>query len=151
MKVILKEDLPNLGKRGEVKEVADGYARNMLLPRGLAEEATPKRLQEWEKRRQRAQKKVAQREAQIRETAGDLEGKVVSFVRPSGEGGRLFGSVTATDIAAALGQENFVLDKRKVLLSEPIKQLGEHTVSIRLGPSVKTTIVIKVEPEGRED
>ncbi len=83
--------------------------------------------------------------------AGRLEGRVVSFYRPSGEGGRLFGSVTAADVAGALGREGFVLDKKKILLPEPIKHPGEHSVTVRLGPSVKATVVIKVEQDSRED
>lgn len=150
MKVILKQDLPNLGKRGDVKEVADGYARNMLFPRGLAEEATPERLREWEGRKNLIKKKAAQQEAQAQELAGRLEGKVFSFRRPSGDGGRLFGSVTAADLAAALGREGFSLDKKKILLTEPIKTLGNHPVAVRLGPSIKATIVINVEKDGRE-
>lgn len=151
LKVILKQDIPNLGQRGTVKEVADGYARNMLLPRGLADEATPKKLQEWEKWKRQAREKAVQQEVQVQELAVRLEGKVISFMRPSGGGGRLFGSVTAADVVAALAREGFTLDKKRVILPEPIKHPGEHSVSLRLGSSVKATVVIKVEQESRED
>ncbi len=148
MKVILTKDVKNLGISGEVKEVADGYARNLLLPRGWAVEATPKRLQELERRRQTTERKTRQQEALAQEIARQLEGTVVNFKVAAGEGGRLFGSITAAELAAALQARGFDIDKKKVVLDEPLKNLGEHRVTVKLSSGVKASIQVNVEKEG---
>ncbi len=148
MKVILVKDVKNLGRAGDTKEVADGFARNMLFPRGWAVEATPKRLQELERRRQSMEQKARQQEALAREVAGRLEGTVVNFKVAAGEGGRLFGSITAQEVAAALQKKGFDLDKKKLILEEPLKNLGEHPVAVKLCSGVKAFIRVNVEKEG---
>jgi large subunit ribosomal protein L9 len=149
VKVILKQDVLNLGKKGDLKEVAEGYARNLLLPRGLAEEATPRRLAERQQREAAAHKKSRHREAQSREQALQLDGRELVFRQPAGEGGRLFGSVTAADIASALTREGFAVDKKKIVMEEPIKTLGRHTVTVKLLTGVKASVVVRVE-KGQE-
>ncbi len=147
MKVILKQDLPKLGKKGEVKEVAEGYARNMLIPRGLAEEATPQRLKELKHRAAAEQKKLQRQEAENRSRAAQLDQQEFTFKMPAGEGGRLFGSVTAADIAARLQKEGYPLDKKKVMLDEPIKNLGRHQVTVKLSQGIKAVIIVNVEQD----
>lgn len=148
MKVILTADVKNLGSRGEIKEVADGYARNFLLPRGWAVEATPNRLKELERKQQLTEKKAKQQESLAREVAKQLEGKTICLKVAAGEGGRLFGSITASDLAAVLQTEGFGIDKKKIALQEPIKTLGEHQVIIKLSSGIKASILVNVEKEG---
>ncbi len=148
MKVILTKDIKNLGCGGEIKEVADGYARNLLFPKGWAVEATPKRLRELEHRQQVAERKARQQETLAQKIAGQLEGVVVNFKVAAGEGGRLFGSITASELAIMLQERGFEIDKKKVILDEPLKNLGEHRVVIKLGSGVKASIRVNVEREG---
>ncbi|NLE77900.1 MAG: 50S ribosomal protein L9 [Chloroflexi bacterium] len=148
MKVVLMKKVPNLGKAGEIKNVADGYARNFLFPQGLAMPATEGALkqakvaQEAEKRRERQQHNEAQA------LADRLSGQVFSFSARVGENDRLYGSITSADIAEAiglaLGEE---MDKRKVLLDQPIRELGEHTVAVKLHGDVQAQVQVVVTRE----
>ncbi len=147
MQVILEQDVPNLGKKGELKEVARGYARNHLLPRGLAVEATPQKLRDWEQRQEKEEAINKELEEQAREKAGKLSHKEVAFKMPAGEGGRLFGSVTPADVAEQLVKEGFEVDKKKIELSEQIKSVGSYTAEIRLHPGIKAEILIRVDKE----
>jgi large subunit ribosomal protein L9 len=147
MKVILQQDIPNLGKKGELKEVAPGYARNHLLPRNLAVEATPQRLRDWQQSKAKLESHNRQLEDQARARADDMAGREFVFKMPAGEGGRLFGSVTPADIALKLTEAGFNVDKKKVEIEEPIKSLGQFTVAIRLHPGVKTDIQVRVDKE----
>ena len=147
MKVILIKDVPGLGKQGDIKEVAAGYARNLLLPRRLAEEATPKRLREREREMALQQQRSRRQEEQSRELAGSLEQRIFTIKAPAGEGGRLFGSVTSADIAEVLQQAGVEIEKKKIELKEPIKTLGEHRVVVRLAGGVKAEITIAVEKD----
>ncbi len=147
MKIILREDVPGLGKKGEVQDVAPGYGRNLLIPRGLAEEATPGRLREREHRELALQKRSSRLEKESRAQAEILEQQVVIFRMAAGEGGRLFGSVTAGDIAAELQRQGFVVDKKKIILDDPIKTTGRHEVAVKLHSGVKATVIIEVEEE----
>jgi large subunit ribosomal protein L9 len=151
MKVILKQDVPNLGKKGEVKEVAEGYARNLLLPRGLAEEATPRLLKDRQQRDAAERQKRQRVEAQNRDQASRLDGKELVFRQAAGEGGRLFGSVTAAEIAAALSRQGFAVEKKKIAMEEPIKSLGRYEITVKLQTGVKATVVVRVEKDGREE
>lgn len=147
MEVILKEDIVNLGKMGEVVRVRDGYARNYLLPRGLVLVANKKNLKGFEH-----QKRVigAQRERVVKQAQG-LSDKLaaVSLVIAvkTGEEGKLFGSVTNMDIERALREKGFDIERRKIHLDEPIKNLGDFEVPIRLAADVTATIKISVVPE----
>lgn len=147
MQIILEQDVPNLGKKGELKEVARGYARNHLLPRGLAVEATPQRLRDWQQRQEKEEAMNRELEEQAREEAGKLSQKEIAFKMPAGEGGRLFGSVTPADIAGKLLEEGFEVDKKKIELSEPLKSVGTYTADVRLHPGVKAEILIRVDKE----
>lgn len=148
MKVILLEDVKNLGPKGAVVEVSDGYARNYLLPRRLAVEATPGRMKELAQQKANEMKKRQEAEARAKELAAKLEGLVVSVAVKAGEGGKLFGAVSTKDIAEALErQHQIAVDKKKILLKEPIKQLGEYPVVIKLHPAVQAQVRVAVEAE----
>lgn len=147
MDVILREDIDNLGSRGTVVKVADGYARNFLLPKKLAVAATASNKKIVEQEREA----FLRREAKAKTDAEDL-GKLMTNVRLTfhqrvGENNQLFGSVTSKDIADALEAQRFHIDRRKVQLDEPIKTLGEHKVGLRLHRDVTTDITVVVEPE----
>ncbi len=147
MKVILKDDVKSLGKMGAVVNVADGYARNYLLPKGLAATANERniRVLEHEKRIIEAKAKKLKKAAQSLKEK--LSGMALTIKAKAGEEEKLFGSVTSMDIAAALKAEGIELDKRKILLEEPIKRLGDYTVSVRLHPEETAELNIKVVPE----
>ncbi len=147
MKVILREDVPKLGKKGEVKDVAEGYARNMLFPRALAEEATNDRLKDIQRRDDAEQKKNKRLEAQSQAKADQLDQMVLTLHLAAGEGGRLFGSVTAADIADALAKQGYEVDKKKIVLPDPIKILGRHQVTIKLYQGIKVQVWVEVDKE----
>lgn len=147
LEVILREDIKTLGKAGEMVRVKPGYARNYLLPQGLAYEAT-----EGNKKRIAAESKArgVKLEAEKKEAsalASSLGTLTVTITGKAGEGDRLFGSVTASDIADGLAAQGHKIDKRKIELDHPIKSLGEHTVMLRLHPEVQAEIRVSVVPE----
>jgi len=147
MKVILSKDVPGTGKAGEVKDVADGYARNYLIPRKLAIAATTGALQNVEAKKASEQKKAAAEEAAARALAARLTTAPVVLTAKVGDQGRLYGSITSGDIAeqlsAFLGQP---VDKRKIELDEPIRQLGQFDVTIRLHRAVSASVKVDVQP-----
>jgi large subunit ribosomal protein L9 len=151
MEVILLQDVTDLGKAGEVKRVADGYARNYLLPKGMANKATPGALKEAEvqlKAQDRRQNKI---EAEASGIADALVDVSLKFTAKSGETGRLYGSITAGDIAEALEKETgIVIDRRKLTIEEPLRQLGTHRVGIKLLAGLTPEIEVVVEPEEAE-
>jgi large subunit ribosomal protein L9 len=147
MKVILKQDVPNLGKIGDLKDVAPGYARNHLLPRGLAVEATARKLKEWQQQQEKMENENRQQEEVARKLAAKLAQQSLVFKMPAGEGGRLFGSVTPADIAEKLQENNFEIDKKRLEIDEPIKSIGTYKVAARLYPGVKAEFDILVEKE----
>lgn len=145
MKVILKKDVRALGKQGEVKEVADGYARNFLFPKGLAVEANTSNLKVLADQKASIIKRQKEEEAESKLLAQKLNGMEFSFQMKTGEGGRLFGSVTAKDVADAIQNAlKTEFDKRKVELDEAIKTLGKHTVKIHLYKGVYAEVIINV-------
>jgi large subunit ribosomal protein L9 len=145
LKVILKKDVKALGKSGEVKEVADGYARNFLLPRGLALEATSGNLRVVAARQEQAVKKEQNEAALAQQTAAKLNGANVTIKSKAGEGGRLFGSITAKEVAEALGAAfKSTIDKRKLEINDPIKTLGSHVVKVHLYKGVVAEITVNV-------
>ncbi len=150
MEVILKEDVANLGHRGEVVKVADGYGRNFLLPRKLAMQATEANKAVIEQMKAAAARRSATEKAQAQDLVTKLEPIVVSFTRKSGESGHLFGSVTAADIAAGLAEQGFEVDRRKIQLSEPLKSVGDYHVAIRLHREVTAHVTVKVHAEAQE-
>lgn len=147
MKVILLDDIPKVGRRGEVREVSDGYARNYLFPQKLALLANPGNLRNLEqiKKRQESQAALARAEAETRARA--IEALTLSLTRQASEEGRLYGSVGAQDVVAFLAQHGFTIEKRRVGLEEPIKALGEYTVPIRLHPDVTAQFRVIVSQE----
>jgi len=144
MEVILKEDVANLGSRGEVVKVADGYGRNYLLPRKLAMQATAANKAVIEQMKSSAARRSATEKTQAEELVTRLEPVVLSFTRKSGEQGHLFGSVTSADIAAELATQGFEVDRRKIQLGESLKSVGEFTVAIRLHREVTAHVKVKV-------
>ena len=146
MKLILREDVENLGKGGELVEVKAGYGRNYLLPRGLAVVANPRNIREIEHQKQVAVAKAAKMRASAEALARRLADTPVSLTRKVGGQDKLFGSVTAMDIAEALGQRGLSIDRRSIDLAEPIKTVGEFEVSVKLHHEVAGKVKVKVEP-----
>ena len=144
MEVILKEDVANLGHRGDVVKVAEGYGRNFLLPRKLAMQATQANKAVIEQMKAAAARRNATEKAQAEALAVKLEPLVLSFTRKSSEAGHLFGSVTSADIAAELAAKGFEVDRRKIQLADPFKSLGDFTVAIKLYREVTAHVSIKV-------
>jgi large subunit ribosomal protein L9 len=147
MEVILKEDVANLGHRGDLVKVADGYGRNFLLPRKLALQATLANKAVIEQMKTAAARRSASEKAQAEELVTKLEPLVLSFTRKSGEAGHLFGSVTSADIAADLATKGFEVDRRKIQLDEPLRSLGDFSVAIKLYRDVTAHLKVKVLSE----
>jgi large subunit ribosomal protein L9 len=150
MEVILKEDVANLGHRGDVVKVADGYGRNFLLPRKLAMQATEANKSVIEQMKSAAARRSATEKAQAEELVSKIELVALSFTRKSGENGQLFGSVTSADIAADLSTKGFEIDRRKIQLNEPLKSLGDYTVAIKLHREVTAHIKVQVAGDATE-
>lgn len=151
MQVILRQDVEKVGLRGEVVEVARGYARNYLLPRKLAEVATPARVAEIEKRTAQRARQEASTFEQAKELAATLERTELRFDVKAGPTGSLFGSVTPTDLADAIWEKAKIrVDRRKIHLGEPIKKVGEYTVPVELFTDVTVEVRTLVVPEGGE-
>ena len=151
MEVILKEDVPNLGLRGEVVKVADGFGRNYLLPRKMAMQATEANKAVIEQMKASAERRSATEKAQAEALVAKLDPIVLSFTRRSGEQGQLFGSVTSADIATELEKQGFEVDRRKIQLGEPLKGLGDYKVAIRLHRDVTARVTVKVLGEAGEE
>jgi large subunit ribosomal protein L9 len=151
MEVILKEDVANLGHRGDVVKVADGYGRNFLLPRKLALQATLANKAVIEQMKSAAVRRSAEERVQAQELLAKLEPVTLTFTRKSGENGQLFGSVTSADLAGELATKGFDIDRRKIQLSEPIKSLGDFTISIRLHREVTAHLRVQVAAEVHQE
>ena len=150
MKVILIEDVKALGKKGEIVNVSDGYARNKLFPGKLAVDASSKNINDLKLQKAHEEKVAKEIYEEAKKLAADLEDKTVTLSVKSGEGGKVFGSVSTKEIAkAANDQLNLELDKKKMQLNEPIKSLGVHEIKIRLHPKVTGTLRVKVVEEER--
>ena len=147
MEVILKEDVPKLGNRGEVVKVAEGYGRNFLLPRKLAIEANAANKAVIEQMKAAAVRRSAKEKSEAEELSKQFDGLEVKFARKSGENDQLFGSVTSGDIAEALEKKSFHIDRRKIQLHEPLKTIGEFTVPVKLHRDVTTHLKVVIEKE----
>lgn len=146
MIVILIKDVKGVGKAGEVVKVSDGYARNMLLPKGFATEATEGNIKNLEKQKAIQEAKREAELAEARKQAEKIGLIKVDIVTKSGEGGKLFGSITSKDIAEALeAQHKICIDKRKILLDSPIKNLGEFEMDVKLYPEVVGKLKVSVK------
>ncbi len=149
MRIILLETVENLGEPGDVVEVADGYARNYLIPRGVAQKATRAHMAELEAELNRRRRAAEEAQRQAEDIAETLEGLSLTLMARAGSSGKLFGSVTAQDIADAIAREKDVsIDRRKVQLDEPIRELGEREITLNLHPEVKVPIQVEVVAEG---
>lgn len=145
MKVIFLTDVRGKGKKGEMKEVSDGYARNYLIPRKIAKEATANAINEMKLKEKAKQKQIEKDKALANEVANKLEGAVVKVVAKAGKGGKLFGSVTSKEISEELQkQHNISIDKNKIVQAEPIKNFGTYTVKCKLGFEIAGTINVVV-------
>jgi large subunit ribosomal protein L9 len=147
MEVILREDVEKLGTRGELVEVASGYARNFLLPKRLAVAATESNKKIVEQERQAHLRREAKVAGEAGELAKLMEAVVVTISQKAGENGQLFGSVTTKDIADALEAQGYTIERRKIVLEEPIKSLGEFKVPLRLHSQVTVEIAVNVVKE----
>lgn len=145
MKVILKEPVSGLGRMGEVVNVADGYARNFLVPKGLAEIATAGALRDWEQKKHLIAKREAQEIATAEGLAASLRDKEVIIEAKAGEAGKLYGSVTSKEIAAAIEEQlKIEVDRKKIEIAESIKELGVHPVTVKVHAGVETTVNVNV-------
>jgi large subunit ribosomal protein L9 len=147
MEVILREDIENLGSRGELVKVAPGYARNFLLPKRKAVAATESNKKIVEQERQAHLRKDAKVQGEAQELAKIMTGATVTIRSKAGEGDQLFGSVTTKDIGEALAAQNYTIDRRKIHLDEPIKQLGEYKVPVKLHKDVTVEVTVIVAKE----
>jgi large subunit ribosomal protein L9 len=145
MKVILQKDVKNLGKVGDLVNVAAGYARNFLFPRQLAQEATEKRIHEFEHLKMVAEHQKKKAIAERKALVDKLKGQRVEFKLPAGETDKLFGTVTANDISHKLEEKGFSIDRRDIHLEEAIKILGQHKATIRLGEGLEAEVIVAVE------
>lgn len=149
VKVILREDMPKLGTAGQIVSVRAGYARNYLLPRGFAYEATEANVRQLEEEKRRAEQRARREYLEARRRASALEGMSLTFKARAGEESKLFGSITAADIADRLNEQglDFEVDRRDVMLEEPIKSLGVYSVAIHLHSEVRPEIKVWVIKE----
>lgn len=145
MEIILFESVKNLGRAGEKVKVAAGYYRNYLAPKGMAEEATPSALKRFEKMKKRQLELEAQRADEARQIAAQLEGVTVTVKAKAGDSEKLFGSVTPQDIVDALATQGFKVDKKNITTNEPVKHLGEYTVTVSIHPEVDGQVKLLVE------
>ena len=147
MEVILREDVEKLGARGQVVKVAPGYARNFLLPKNMAVPATEANKKIVEQERQAHLRKEAKAHGEAQDLAKIMTGTTVTITQKAGENDQLFGSVTSKDIAEALAAQNYNIDRRRILLEDPIRQLGEYKVTVRLHKDVTVEITVVVAKE----
>jgi large subunit ribosomal protein L9 len=147
MEVILREDIDNLGTRGQVVKVASGYARNFLLPKKLAVTATDSNKKIIEQERQGHLRKEAKEQGEAQDLAKMMTGVSITITQKSGENDQLFGSVTSKDVADGLAAKGYTIDRRKIQLDEPIKQLGEFKIPVRLHKDVTAEVTLIVAKE----
>jgi large subunit ribosomal protein L9 len=150
MKIILNQDVVGLGEEGDIREVADGYARNYLLPRKLALPATDANRKHIERERRILELREAEEKSQAEAIAARLATLDLTMARRVGETDQLYGSVTAADIAELLKSKGFEIDRRKLLLPEPIKAIGDHPVPLKLHREVTVPLTVRVVKEGEQ-
>ena len=145
MKVILLQDVKGKGKKGQMLEVSDGYARNFMLPRKLAVEATPDAINTMKMNDKATQERIAREKAEAMAISKQLREMTVTVTAKGGGAGRLFGSVTNQEIADALAKTGIKLDKRKITIAEPIKNVGTYTVTCKLGYEISAPLTVKIQ------
>jgi large subunit ribosomal protein L9 len=144
MKVLLKRDVAKIGKKGQLLEVKEGYARNFLIPNGLAVEATGGTLKQFEEGKKSEERRKAKEKEEAQGLAGRIKGITVTLRHKAGEEGKLFGSITSSEVAQALQEKGFGLDKKQVILDEPIRLVGSHEVRVKLHPEVTASFHVEV-------
>lgn len=144
MQVLLLADVKGVGKKGEIVNASDGYARNFLFPRNLAKEVTPAVLKAMEQEQEAKDRRRAREEQEAAELGAKLSKITVTLTAKAGEGGRLFGSITSKDIAKALAEKKVKVDRRKIELKEPIRSLGTTTVPVRIYQDTVVTLQVEV-------
>ncbi|NMO94213.1 50S ribosomal protein L9 [Paenibacillus lemnae] len=147
MKVIFIKDMKGQGKKGEIKEVSEGYANNFLFPRGVARPATDGNMKTLEQQHASEEKRKQQEKDEALALGKQLEEMTIVMKTKAGEGGRLFGAVTSKQIAEALAAQKLKIDKRKIELGEPIRSLGVTQVTVKLHPDVKATLKVQITEE----
>ena len=147
MQVVFLKDVPGKGRAGEIRDVADGYGRNFLLPKGLALLATPSALRSAEALRLKEKVRQARTQAELEELAQGLEGMALNLKARVGAKKRLYGSITSAHIAEELGRRGLEIDKRRIDLEEPLRQLGEYEIAVKLGGDLAPKIKVIVEEE----
>ena len=145
MKVILLQDVKGKGKKGQMIEVSDGYARNFMLPKNLAQEATADAINTMKMNDKATQERIAREKAEALETSKKLRAMTLVVKAKGGGAGRLFGAVTNAEIAAALEKQGIKLDKRKIVLNETIKNVGTYTATCKLGYEINAPLTVKFE------
>jgi len=145
MKVILLQDVKGKGKKGQMIEVSDGYARNFMLPKKLAQEATPDAINTMKMNDKATQERIAREKAEALETSKKLRAMTLVVKAKGGGAGRLFGAVTNAEIASALEKQGVKLDKRKIVMGETIKNVGTYTVTCKLGYEINAPLTVKIE------
>ncbi|HEV2127242.1 MAG TPA: 50S ribosomal protein L9 [Thermomicrobiales bacterium] len=149
MKIVLRQDVPKLGEAGSIQTVADGYARNYLIPKGMAVVATEGEMKTAQHNMKVRERKVSRQEEQLQSLADKIQGTRLEFTANAGEQGRLFGSITASDIMVQLNEKiGEKIDRRKLQLTDPIRTVGEHELEIHLVGKLRPTITVLVQPEG---
>ena len=145
MKVILLQDVKGKGKKGQMIEVSDGYARNFMLPKKMAIEATADAINTMKMNDKATQERIAREKAEALETSKKLRAMTLVVKAKGGGAGRLFGAVTNAEIASALEKQGIKLDKRKIVLAENIKNIGTYTVTCKLGYEINAPLTVKIE------
>ena len=145
MKVILLQDVKGKGKKGQMLEVSDGYARNFMLPKKLAIEATPDAINTMKMNDKATQERIAREKAEALETSKKLRAMTLTVKAKGGGAGRLFGAVTNAEIASALDKQGVKLDKRKIVMNENIKSVGTYSVTCKLGYEINAPLTVKIE------
>ncbi|HDR14258.1 MAG TPA: 50S ribosomal protein L9 [Desulfobacteraceae bacterium] len=144
MQVILQQDFDELGLEGDLVSVASGYARNFLIPKNIALEATPGNLKAFELKRKKIEVKRLRAKEEAEKLAAALKGVTLVFSEKAGDEGKLYGSVTNMDIAAALDKKGIVIDRKKIVIDKPIKSLGEFNILVKVYPNVTGTVKVEV-------
>jgi len=147
MEIILRQDMDEIGLEGDILKVSNGYARNYLIPKGFAFEATPQNIKSLDLRRKKIEVRKLKARGEAEKYREELDGTVVNLTQKAGDEGKLYGSVTNMDIAGGLESQGIVVDRRKIVLDKPIKSVGEFDVSVRIYPGVVASIKVMVSPE----
>ena len=147
MKVILKQDVKGTGKKGDILDVSDGYAKNFLLKKGLAEQASSVAVNSLKLQKEAEERRRAEEAAAIRALAKTMDKSKVTLSIKCGENGKVFGSVTSREIAAKLAELGYDVNKKKIVLKDPIKTVGDYTIEIRLMEGVSAKVFVSVVPE----